>query len=161
MQTIGQEKRQVMEYICEFWRIAGKLKHWLEQLLVYHFRDGLNQELFHTCLPQGISNWIRDWYRLATVVELNIKEYKRHGRVKSGQKRVRSDGKEPTTCINTSPLEAPRHKSSLCFRCGQEGHRAAVAVVKSELVYNWFAGHACVPCAKCARCMCMRKAHKM
>lgn len=62
------------EYIHEFWRITCKLRHRLEQLLVYHFRDGLNRELFHTCLFRGISDWIHEWYQMVMVVYLNIRE---------------------------------------------------------------------------------------
>lgn len=72
------------------------------QLLVYNFRDGLNQELYHTCLPRGIPDWIRDWYQLATVVELNIMEYKRHRGMKASQKRARS------STHWEGDLEAPR-----------------------------------------------------
>lgn len=52
--TIKQGSRPVIEYIHEFWRLAGKLRHWLERLLVYYFQDGLNRELYHMCLPQEI-----------------------------------------------------------------------------------------------------------
>lgn len=95
----------------------GKLRHWPDQLLVYHFRVGLNQELYHTCLPRGIPDWIRVWYQLATIMELNIKEYKRHGwGMKAGRKRSRSApiGKETTACIDAAPPRRPRGANPAC-----------------------------------------------
>lgn len=42
---LKQRGRLVKEYVQEFWRVVGKLWYWPEQLLVYHFKNGLEKEL--------------------------------------------------------------------------------------------------------------------
>lgn len=76
---IRQGSQPMAEYIWEFWRVAGKLRHWPEWLLVYHFKNDLNSELFHACLSWGIPYQIHDRYRMATVIDLDMREYKNHG----------------------------------------------------------------------------------
>lgn len=86
MCVIKQGNRPVVEYIWEFQRIIGKLSHWLEQLLAYHFRNGLSWVLHHTCLSRGIPDQVCDWYRMTMVVELDIRGYQAQGGVESWSK---------------------------------------------------------------------------
>lgn len=74
-----------MKYIQEFRRVTGKLRHWLEQLLVYLLRP--EPRAVSHLSTQGNTRWIRDWYQLVMVVELDIKEYWSHGENKSQPKR--------------------------------------------------------------------------
>lgn len=48
-----------MEYIQEFSSLVAHLWGWPEPLLVYQFQDGLNQELYHNCLPRGVPSELR------------------------------------------------------------------------------------------------------
>lgn len=53
------------------------MRHWLEWLIAYHFREGLNQVLFHACLSQGVPKRICEWYWIAMVIDIDLRKYKR------------------------------------------------------------------------------------
>ncbi|KAK9391861.1 Retrotransposon-derived protein PEG10 [Crotalus adamanteus] len=52
IKTMRQGKRPVAEYTQEFRAIASKL-NWPEDILLSHFKDGLNYDLYDACLPRG------------------------------------------------------------------------------------------------------------
>lgn len=51
--SLKQRGRPVVKYIREFRQIAGKLQIWSKQLLVYHFKVGLDSMLRQACAYQG------------------------------------------------------------------------------------------------------------
>lgn len=50
IREIKQKGHLAKEYVQEFRRIAGKLWHWPERLLVYFFKEGLDKELLYICV---------------------------------------------------------------------------------------------------------------
>lgn len=124
IQAIRQGSQPVMEYIQEFSRLVGKLRHWLEQLLVHYFRDSLNTELYYTCLPQGLPDWLQDWYQLATNMELNLRDGGAEIHLKKSQGRHLL-GQKPPAMSAPSPTKILRHPLGPCFQCGQKVHQAA------------------------------------
>lgn len=52
--ALKQGKQLVTEYIQDFHQLISHLGDWPEHLLVTHFRDGLNKELYHICLSRGV-----------------------------------------------------------------------------------------------------------
>lgn len=42
---VKQRGRPAKEYVGEFQRLTGKLRHWPERLLVHYFKGGLDQEI--------------------------------------------------------------------------------------------------------------------
>lgn len=47
------------EYVQEFWRVAGRMQQWLERLLVYIFKEGLDHELLNAYVYRGVPDQIR------------------------------------------------------------------------------------------------------
>lgn len=47
-------------------------------MLVYQFWEGLNKELHHNCLSQGVPCNLQTCYRLTTNIELDLMEYQEH-----------------------------------------------------------------------------------
>lgn len=116
--NVKQGGPSVAEYIREFQKIAGRLRHWSEQLLTHYFRDGLNQELFYMCLPRGIPNQLHDWYQLVTKMELDLREYKGCWRPKAHPKKSQERltlGRRAPTMPPPIPDEIPRCVPGLCF----------------------------------------------
>ncbi|KAM3851033.1 uncharacterized protein M6D78_016043 [Vipera latastei] len=116
IKTVRQGRRTVAEYTQEFRAIASKL-NWPEDILLSHFKDGLNYDLYDACLPRGDPYHLDDWYVLAEEVEIDLLKRQRRGK---------PWGRPPLeqTCEGENP-PATAKKSKGCFNCGREGHRAA------------------------------------
>lgn len=115
IRVMKQGRQLVAEYTEEF-RDLTCCMDWLEDILVSWFKDGLNDDLYNACQAQGAPNCLHDWYVLAEEVEMDMaRNQYRVGRV---WKRSPPQGKQ-------EPSKALTPKSSACFKCRREGHRAA------------------------------------
>ncbi|KAK9395050.1 Retrotransposon-derived protein PEG10 [Crotalus adamanteus] len=113
--TMKQGKRPVAEYTQEFRAIASKL-NWPEDILLGHFKDGLNYDLYDACLPRGDPHQLEEWYVLAEEAEIDI--LKRHRRGKQWSRPPPELTHRPVKSSDTAK------KQMGCFKCGREGHRA-------------------------------------
>lgn len=59
---VKQGSRPVAKYIREFRKIAGRLRHWPEQMLTQYFQKELSSNLFHMCLVRRRLNRLSDRY---------------------------------------------------------------------------------------------------
>lgn len=50
IRDLKQKGKLAKEYVLEFRRVASKLRHWPERLLVYFFKENLDWELLHACV---------------------------------------------------------------------------------------------------------------
>ncbi|KAG8148169.1 hypothetical protein E2320_022436 [Naja naja] len=77
IKTIKQRGRPSKEYVREFHRIDGKLRHWPKRLLVHFFKEGFDKELCHTCICWGVPDRIHDWYQMAVAMDLELHQHQK------------------------------------------------------------------------------------
>ncbi|ETE60040.1 hypothetical protein L345_14221, partial [Ophiophagus hannah] len=100
-------------YVREFQRLTGKLQYWPERLLVHFFKEGLDKELCNTCVCQGISDRIHDWYQMVVAMDIELHWHPRDAREKA---------QEAAQLVSHQWEELSRRTSMTsikCFRCGQ------------------------------------------
>ncbi|KAG8147178.1 hypothetical protein E2320_022811, partial [Naja naja] len=68
------------EYTEEFHNLASRVD-WQEDILVYWFKDGLNNNLYMACLACGAPNLLHEWYLMAEEVEIDMA----HNQYRSGR----------------------------------------------------------------------------
>ncbi|XP_060541565.1 zinc finger protein 213-like [Pantherophis guttatus] len=118
IKVVRQGRRPVAEYTEEFWDLACRV-HWPEDILVSCFKDGLSDDLYNACVARGAPNDLHEWYVTAEEAEIDMaRNQYRAGRAwKKSSPQWKQEPHKPQTAFS------PR--SSACFKCGKEGHRAA------------------------------------
>ncbi|KAK9410964.1 hypothetical protein NXF25_002139 [Crotalus adamanteus] len=57
--TVGRLPLEVAKYTQEFHELACQLATWPEKILNECFKDGLNDEVYHTCISRGPSRYLQ------------------------------------------------------------------------------------------------------
>lgn len=120
----------------DFNRIASKLLGWPEQLLVHHFKVGLDPTLHQECAYRGLSPWLGAWYLAVTKLYAELRECRPKGEVTMRPRRFPDRVMTVTWVGPPSRVPPPERPIStrtpiLCFRCGQPGHHMAQCPVSS------------------------------
>lgn len=68
--AVRQRDRPVAEYVRAFRRLSGKVRGWLERLLVHQFRAGLDCALQQVCLTYGLPPRMTAWVQAATEIDV-------------------------------------------------------------------------------------------
>lgn len=128
--SLKQGPRQVLDYIREFRRLADKLRHWPEQVLVLRFKAGLNRGLRKVCEYRGLPPQLNEWFRATREIEAQLRELRPK---RDLGPRPRRFHKRQWTVERTAPpvgeppvgtRDWPACRPMLCFKCNQPGHRA-------------------------------------
>ncbi|XP_058041925.1 uncharacterized protein LOC131199783 [Ahaetulla prasina] len=127
MKTIRQGRRPVADYSQEFSDLVPLMRGWSEVTLVDIYKDGLNGDLYELCRARASPTTLYGWYTLAAEMEIEL--------VKDRGRRLRTGGLYPAHSPGGAYRDVPRseggrQRSTACYRCGKEGHRAADCRVK-------------------------------
>lgn len=61
----------VVEYTKELHDLVCQLNDWPKDILISCFKDGLNNDLYNTCISWGAPAILHDWYILAEEVAID------------------------------------------------------------------------------------------
>uniref|UniRef100_A0A8C6XGC2 Retrotransposon gag domain-containing protein n=1 Tax=Naja naja TaxID=35670 RepID=A0A8C6XGC2_NAJNA len=72
MKTINQGRRSVAEYTQEFRELAYHIRGWSQGVLIEAYKDGLNEDMYQSCVARRDPNELQLWYVLAAEVEIDL-----------------------------------------------------------------------------------------
>ncbi|KAG8139418.1 hypothetical protein E2320_002181 [Naja naja] len=117
---LKQRGQSAVEYVPDFHRVVGKLRAWPERLLVHQFRVGLDRELCQSCVYQGISHQLQNWFQAVIDLDAGLQEFRPKGDAGLGPRKPMerltglTGGAHPITSA-PGPTERPVQSPLCCF----------------------------------------------
>lgn len=71
---LQQHGRPVVDYVHEFRWVASRLRLWPEQMLVHHFKVGLDGALRRACVVRGIPHLLQEWFQVAVELDVGLRD---------------------------------------------------------------------------------------
>lgn len=122
IRTINQGHHSIAAYTHEFCNLACRLTDWPQNMLIECFQDGLNDDVYNTCISRGtLTHMLHAWYALAEDVEIDLA----CSRNQPGRVWRRSLPEKKEALKPPAHEQSPHQHFTGCFKCGKEGHQAA------------------------------------
>ncbi|XP_058029007.1 uncharacterized protein LOC131193133 [Ahaetulla prasina] len=129
LKTMKQGNKPLKQFVWDFRRVAGNLRHWPEAIVLHYFKDAIDQNIRKACSTRGIPEQTNAWYNVSIALDREFNPLQTQSPTTAPQRPpTRSSPSRPTTPSTFQPSTIIK-----CYRCGKLGHRASVCLAPTPL----------------------------